>query len=204
MYGLWWTDKFWLDMFVIRRICVLKKCDLWLSDVNVCVRWQTDQKEKTTKSKSPGPLRACEFEMHIWCGGVILLRLSPLFTQFNLTLVPGWACHSSSAVYTSWHPTSGPPHLGPWWQTLHSLPARRWPRGTPLSSAAPGWSATAGSVWSLGLTQACRPNPGRQTLGDRGEKRGVFSLVIMNRGKFKEKKGYNKKHLGLLQLLNPV
>lgn len=119
---------------------------------------------------------------------VTLLPFHPLFTHFRLTLVLGWACRSSSAVCTSWPPIGEPPRLGPWWQTLHSLPARRWRRGTLPSSGAPGWSATAGSAWSLGLTRACRPILGRQTLEG---KRGTFRWLIMKRGKFKERKKEN-------------
>lgn len=90
---------------------------------------------------------------------------------FLLTLEPGWACRSSSVVCTSWPPTDGPPRPGPWWRTRRSLPARRWRRGTPLSSAAPGWSARAGSVENRGWTRACRPSLGKQTLGGGREGR---------------------------------
>lgn len=84
------------------------------------------------------------------------------------TSVPCSACHSSCEVCISLSPTAEPPRLDPWWRTRRSPPARRSPPDTLLSAAAPGWSATAGSVWTQGSTQACRPSPGRRTL-NRGE-----------------------------------
>lgn len=114
----------------------------------------------------------------VWEADACYTRVKTIPPLFSPTWVLCWACRSSSAVYTSSPPTGGPPRLGPWWQTLRSLPARRWHHGTPLSGAAPEWSATAGSAWSPGSTLACRPTLGRQTLG---WKREAFRWMIVTR-----------------------
>lgn len=92
-------------------------------------------------------------------------------TQFTMglqwdffTWAPGWACHNSSGACTCGHPIVVPPRPGLWWRTRRNPPARRWHHGTPPSAAAPGWSATTGSVWNQDSTPACRPSLGRQTL----------------------------------------
>lgn len=93
------------------------------------------------------------------------------------------ACHSSCEVCIFLSPTAEPPHLDPWWRTPRSPPARRSPPDTPPSATAPEWSATAGSVWTRDSTQACRPSPGRRTLGrgdrEKGEDEGLSFVPLL-------------------------
>lgn len=97
------------------------------------------------------------------------------------TSVPCSTYHSSFGVYTSWLPTAWPPHLDPWWQTRHSLPARLWRHDTLLFWAARGWSATAGFVWTQGLIRVCKPILERQTLRKRDKESKGFVWVTLNK-----------------------